>query len=92
MQSPQIRKLFKYNIITPNFMVKEVSDKLVIFLVVVAVLVSFLGTYLVYINADNAPVERTIVINREPNRDTVNGMIALYVINPEEQNVNKGDT
>ena len=73
-------------------MVKEVSDKLVIFLVVVAVLVSFLGTYLVYINADNVPVERTIIIKQEPNRDTVNGMVALYVTNPGAKNLKSGDT
>ncbi len=60
-------------------MVKEVSDKLVIFLVVVAVLVSFLGTYLVYINADNAPVERTIVITQKPDKTIDYGVVGAYV-------------
>lgn len=77
---------FLYNEFCLNdLMVKEVSDRLVIFLVVVAVLVSFLGTYLVYINADNVPVERTIIVNQAPNKDTNNGMVSLYVNNLDEK-------
>lgn len=61
-------------------MAKEVSDKVVIFLVVVAVLVSFLGTYLVYINTDNVPVGRTIVINTQTENDLDYGKVGVYVI------------
>lgn len=61
-------------------MVKEVSDKVVIFLVVIAVLVSFLGTYLVYINADNVPVGRTVVINTQVENDFDYGKVGVYVV------------
>lgn len=62
-------------------MVKEVSDRLVIFLVIVAVLVSFIGTYLVYINADNVPVERTIVITRQLDKTVDYGVVGVHVNN-----------
>ena len=67
-------------------MVKEASDKMVIFLVVVAVLVSFLGTYLVYINTDDVPVGRTVIINNNIERSQDSGKVGVNVIpeNPQE--------
>ena len=67
-------------------MVKEASDKMVIFLVVVAVLVSFLGTYLVYISTDNVPVGRTVIINNNIERSQDSGKVGVNVIpeNPQE--------
>ena len=67
-------------------MVKEVSDKVVIFLVVIAVLVSFLGTYLVYISTDNVPVGRTVIINNNIERSQDSGKVGVNVIpeNPQE--------
>ena len=69
-------------------MVKEASDKVVIFLVVVAVLVSFLGTYLVYISTDNVPVGRTVIINNNIERSQDSGKVGVNVIpeNPRESN------
>jgi len=69
-------------------MVKEASDKMVIFLVVVAVLVSFLGTYLVYINTDDVPVGRTVIINNNIERSQDSGKVGVNVIpeNPRESN------
>ena len=69
-------------------MVKEASDKVVIFLVVVAVLVSFLGTYLVYINTDDVPVGRTVIINNNIERSQDSGKVGVNVIpeNPRESN------
>jgi len=67
-------------------MLKEVSDKVVIFLVVIAVLVSFLGTYLVYISTDNVPVGRTVIINNNIERSQDSGKVGVNVIpeNPQE--------
>ena len=67
-------------------MLKEVSDKVVIFLVVIAVLVSFLGTYLVYINTDDVPVGRTVIINNNIERSQDSGKVGVNVIpeNPQE--------
>ena len=63
-------------------MQKEVSDKVVIILVVVAVVVSFMGTYLVYINSYNIPIGQTIIINRQ-DKSVDSGKVGITVVNPE---------
>ena len=74
-------------------MLKEVSDKVVIFLVVIAVLVSFLGTYLVYINTDNVPVGRTVIINNNIERSHDSGKVGVNVIPKENsQEINEEGT
>lgn len=73
-------------------MVKEVSDKVVIFLVVIAVLVSFLGTYLVYINIGNVPVGRTVVINTQTENDFDYGKVGVYVIPKATQETSEENT
>lgn len=70
-------------------MVKEVSDRLVVFLVVIAVIVSFLGTYLVYINADNVPIQRTVYVNQQPNKNSDTAQVSVYV--NENGNVNQNE-
>ena len=66
-------------------MAKEVSDQIVIFLVILAVLVSFLGTYLVYINSNNLPVGRTIIVNNNIQKASDQGKVGVYVV-PETDN------
>jgi len=63
-------------------MQKEVSDKVVIILVVVAVVVSFMGTYLVYINSNNIPIGQTIIINRQ-DKSVDSGKVGVEVVSPE---------
>ena len=76
-----------------RIMLKEVSDKVVIFLVVIAVLVSFLGTYLVYINTDNVPVGRTVIINNNIERSHDSGKVGVNVIPKENsQEINEEGT
>ena len=69
-------------------MVKEVSDQIVIFLVILAVLVSFLGTYLVYIRFNNIPVGGIIIVNNDIQKASDQGKVGVYVIPPENTEEN----
>ena len=72
-------------------MAKEVSDQIVIFLVILAVLVSFMGTYLVYINTNNVPVGRTVIVNNQFQKTADNGKVGVYVIPIEKSGVKNND-
>ena len=65
-------------------MQKEVSDKIVLILVLVAILVSLFGTYLVYTNSNmpDTAIRDVQVITQGNPQGT--GHVGLVVVNPEE--------
>ena len=58
---------------------KEVPDKIIVILVILAVLVSVIGTVLIF----SANVTVGSVVSTEPMQATQNAKVELYVVNPD---------
>ena len=68
---------------------KEVSDKIVVVLVVIAILISVIGTYLVYNKADNISNVKTtgnIIVNNPVSTVGVVGVEIIPKQNQESEN------
>jgi len=63
---------------------KEVSDRVVIILLIIAVVVSVFGTYLVYDKSNEISSEGMIVQNIQREQPPV-GTVGLVVVNPNEE-------
>ncbi len=69
---------------------KEVSDRVVIILVIVAVVVSIVGTYLVYTNAtDIAKSRQQLLIQENVGETNSEGQVGL-VVNPQPREEGEG--
>ena len=69
-------------------MVKEVSDKVIVSLVVLAILVSLIGTYFVYTNTSSVIENKQPEI--QPQSTTGVGYVGLVVVVPEEEGADNG--
>jgi len=68
--------------------VKEVSDKVVVILIVIAVVVSIIGTYLVYTKASNVRTQGDSAFSPQPG-DT-DGQVTVYVVNEKKESEEGG--
>ena len=70
--------------------VKEVSDRVVVILIIIAVVVSIIGTYLVYTKASNVRTQGDSAFSPQPGDSDSSGQVNVYVVNEKRESEEGG--
>ncbi len=70
--------------------IKEVSDRVVVILIVIAVVVSIIGTYLVYTKASNVRTQGDSAFSPQPGDSGSDGQVTVYVVNEKGESEEGG--